>query len=86
MARKPHKETMSSEVTPVFLINYWFGHSFTNSDDNSLSKLYLHIFVVRVYIRVVSHWNRLPSEVVSAPSLQEFKEHLDDTLSHMVYF
>ena len=34
--------------------------------------------------RVVGHWNRPPREVVTAPSLSEFKEHLDDTLSHMV--
>lgn len=34
--------------------------------------------------RVVSHWNRLPREVVMAPSLSEFKEHLDDALSCMV--
>ena len=34
--------------------------------------------------RVVGHWNRLPREVVTAPSLSEFKAHLDDTLSHMV--
>ena len=34
--------------------------------------------------RVVCHWNRLPREVVTAPSLSECKEHLDDALSHMV--
>ena len=34
--------------------------------------------------RVVGHWNRLPRETVTAPSLSEFKERLDDTLSHMV--
>ena len=34
--------------------------------------------------RVVSHWNRLPREVVTAPSLSEFKEHLEDAFSHMV--
>ncbi|KAK4827052.1 hypothetical protein QYF61_013236 [Mycteria americana] len=34
--------------------------------------------------RVVGHWNRLPKEAVLAPSLSEFKEHLDNTLSHMV--
>ena len=34
--------------------------------------------------RVVSHWNRLPREVVMAPSLSEFKERRDDALSHMV--
>lgn len=27
--------------------------------------------------RVVTHWNRLPSEVVTAPSLSEFKKRLD---------
>jgi len=34
--------------------------------------------------RVVSHWNRLPREMVMAPSLSELKKHLEDTLSHMV--
>ncbi|KAK4810960.1 hypothetical protein QYF61_014432 [Mycteria americana] len=34
--------------------------------------------------RVASHWNRLPREVVTATSLSEFKEGLDDALSHMV--
>jgi len=34
--------------------------------------------------RVVSHWNRLPREMLTAPSLSEFKECLNDALSHMV--
>ncbi|GAB0188349.1 mitochondrial enolase superfamily member 1 [Grus japonensis] len=34
--------------------------------------------------RVVGHWNRLPREVVTAPSLTEFKKHLDNALSHML--
>ncbi|KAK4823440.1 hypothetical protein QYF61_002126, partial [Mycteria americana] len=33
--------------------------------------------------RVVGHWNRLLREVVMTPRLSEFKEHLDDALSHM---
>ncbi|KAK4832377.1 hypothetical protein QYF61_022232 [Mycteria americana] len=34
--------------------------------------------------RVVSHQNRLLGEVVTAPSLSECKDHLDDVLGHMV--
>ncbi|KAK4806768.1 hypothetical protein QYF61_005564 [Mycteria americana] len=34
--------------------------------------------------RVVDHWNRLPREVITAPSLSEFKEGLYDALSRMV--
>ena len=34
--------------------------------------------------RVVAHWTRLPSEVITAPSLSEFKKQLDCALSHMV--
>ncbi|GAB0207904.1 mitochondrial enolase superfamily member 1 [Grus japonensis] len=34
--------------------------------------------------RVVGHWNRLPREAVTAPSLTEFKKHLDNALSHML--
>uniref|UniRef100_A0A493TQ48 Reverse transcriptase domain-containing protein n=1 Tax=Anas platyrhynchos platyrhynchos TaxID=8840 RepID=A0A493TQ48_ANAPP len=35
--------------------------------------------------RVVAHCNRLPREVVTAPSLSEFKKRLDCALSHVVY-
>jgi len=34
--------------------------------------------------RVVSHWTRLLREVVTAPSLSEFKEHLDNAFSHVI--
>ena len=34
--------------------------------------------------RVLGPCNRLPREVPTAPSLSEFKERLDDALSHMV--
>ncbi|KAK4832266.1 hypothetical protein QYF61_021665 [Mycteria americana] len=33
---------------------------------------------------VIGYWNRLSREVVMAPSLSEFKEHLDDVLRQMV--
>lgn len=32
--------------------------------------------------RVFGHWNRFPREVVIAPSLREFKKHLDNTPEH----
>ncbi|KFV89772.1 hypothetical protein N327_04234, partial [Fulmarus glacialis] len=35
-------------------------------------------------LRVVRHWNRLPREVVDAPSLETFKARLDGALSNLV--
>ena len=34
--------------------------------------------------RVVAHWNRLPKEVVDAPSLEAFKARLDVSLDSLV--
>ena len=35
-------------------------------------------------VSVVRHWNRLPGEVMDAPSLEAFKARLDGTLSNLV--
>ncbi|KFP14887.1 hypothetical protein Z169_05182, partial [Egretta garzetta] len=35
-------------------------------------------------MRVVKHWNRLPGEVVEAPSLEAFKARLDGALSSLI--
>ncbi|KFO92699.1 hypothetical protein N320_06255, partial [Buceros rhinoceros silvestris] len=34
--------------------------------------------------RVVKHWNRLPGEVIDAPSLETFKVKLDGALGNLV--
>jgi len=35
-------------------------------------------------VRIVKHWNRLPSKTVNAPSLAAFKVRLDESVSNLV--
>jgi len=43
-----------------------------------------NVAIMRVTQRVVTHWNRLPKEVVDAPSLEVFKARLDVALGSLV--
>jgi len=46
-----------------------------------------NIYIIRrklFTVRVVRHWNRLPSEAVDVPSLEAFKTRLDEALSNLV--
>jgi len=52
--------------------------------EDASGKFGLHIRKRFFTERVVSHWNRLPREVIMAPSLSELREHLDDALNHIV--
>ncbi|KFV48665.1 hypothetical protein N341_03752, partial [Tyto alba] len=38
----------------------------------------------KFFTRVVKHWNRLPREVVDAPSLETLKVRLDGALGNLV--
>ncbi|KFV50294.1 hypothetical protein N341_01975, partial [Tyto alba] len=37
-----------------------------------------------ITMKMVKHWNRLPREVVDAPSLKTFKARLDGALSYLI--
>ncbi|KFV57524.1 hypothetical protein N328_03444, partial [Gavia stellata] len=43
-----------------------------------------NIFPERVVRHWMKHWQRLPREVVESPSLEVFKEHVDEALWDMV--
>ena len=47
-------------------------------------KFRLEIRMKFFTVRVVRHWNKLPSEIVDAHSLEAFKVRLDEALSNLV--
>jgi len=51
---------------------------------NSGYRFRLDIRMKFFMIRVVKHWNRLPIEVVEAPSLETFKARLDGGLCNLI--
>lgn len=64
-----------------------FSLGYSDSMHGNGSKLYQkfqldlrkHFFTERV----INHWDRLPTEVVDAPSLSLLKRHLDNALNNM---
>ena len=45
----------------------------------------LHIRKKSFTVRVLRYWNRLPRDVVNAPSLVAFRVRLDKTLGNLIY-
>ena len=58
----------------------------THGNDSKLRQWMFRLDIRRHFFteRVVKHWNRLPREVVDAPSLSVFERHLDNALSNLV--
>ncbi|KFM07504.1 hypothetical protein AS27_14706, partial [Aptenodytes forsteri] len=49
-----------------------------------LKKGRFRLDIRKKFLTMVRHWNRLPREVVDAPSLEVFKARLDGALSNLV--
>lgn len=58
-----------------------FMHVFHSSNSVNLLKKILNLKFITM--RVMRHWNMLPREAVSAPSLEMFKARLDGALSNL---
>ncbi|KAK4824247.1 LOW QUALITY PROTEIN: hypothetical protein QYF61_012513 [Mycteria americana] len=62
------------------------GTRYTKGNGFKLKEGRFRLAVTKKFftMRVVRHWNRLPKEVVGAPSLEAFKARLDGALSNLV--
>ena len=68
------------KILTAFLHEIMWGDGFKLEEGRFRLDIRKKFFTVRV----VRHWNRLPSEVVDAPSLEAFKARLDGALSNLV--
>uniref|UniRef100_A0A8C3CYW6 Reverse transcriptase domain-containing protein n=1 Tax=Cairina moschata TaxID=8855 RepID=A0A8C3CYW6_CAIMO len=73
----------SGEAGDLFSVNT-SDRTFRNGVKLRQGKFRLYIRKRFFTERVAARWNRLPRDVVTAPSLSEFKKRLDCALSHMV--
>ncbi|KFV70742.1 hypothetical protein N307_00185, partial [Dryobates pubescens] len=55
-----------------------------NGEKREMGRFRLDIRKMFFTLKVVRHWNRLPKEVVEAPSLEVFKARLDVALGNLV--
>ena len=64
----------------------WVDNDRTRGNVFQLRQGRLNLHVRRKFFtqRAVTHWNRLPKEVVGAPSLEAFKASLDVSLGSLV--
>ena len=58
----------------------------TRENDFKLRQVRFRLDIRKKFFtqRVVTHWNRLPTEVVDAPSLEAFKARMDVALGSLV--
>jgi len=78
---QPRKKRQTHKRTHLFFrwLDTWELHPFF------LSLFLQFIIYIKFFtVRVVRRWNRLPREVVDAPSLEAFKARLDGALGSLV--